>query len=284
MKESKKRVMIMRIIIAFMLTCFIQGRDTEKPSSLFNSRKRTQPALSSGISRFRNLDTHSNLIKKNSIDERKKGIKMSHPANPQTISSSVTSEQSPPPSPPTKSLLLPSLLSSASPPLSSSSSFSFDENLHGAPRFMDRTNEALKKGGSSKGGATSKGGSKGSKGGKGGKGGAVLPVTQSFSCSAGGQPAIPGVGLPTFSDKQACVACKFVWSRINNVASKPSTPDLVGQSFDDICAEAPDVFYEGCDAMYDQIGFMIKDSMAGASMDQICGCAKICAPNTLGRR
>jgi len=26
---------------------------------------------------------------------------------------------------------------------------------------------------------------------------------------------------------------------------------------------------------------MIKDSMSGATVDQVCGCAKLCAPGTL---
>ena len=120
-----------------------------------------------------------------------------------------------------------------------------------------------------------------------GGGGGILAglPTLPFDCAGGGQPAIPGVGPPTFSDKQACVGCKFVWGRINaEVRAAPQgslTPDIVGQSFDNICADSPDVFYQGCDDMYDQVGFMIKDSMNGASVDQVCGCAKICAMNTL---
>ena len=133
--------------------------------------------------------------------------------------------------------------------------------------------------------------SKAGKSGKSGKGGKPAPAppaappappTPPFNCALGGQPVGSGSAKQTtFSDKQACVACKFVWSNVNAAKSAGTTPDLVGQQFDDICADAPDVFYQGCDDMYDQIGSLIKDSMSGASVDQICGCAKMCAPDTL---
>ena len=133
--------------------------------------------------------------------------------------------------------------------------------------------------------------SKAGKSGKSGKGGKPAPAppaappappTPPFNCALGGQPVGSGSAKQTtFSDKQACVACKFVWSNVNAAKSAGTTPDLVGQQFDEICADAPDVFYQGCDDMYDQIGSLIKDSMSGASVDQICGCAKMCAPDTL---
>ena len=100
------------------------------------------------------------------------------------------------------------------------------------------------------------------------------------TCAGGGMPAPIGSGSQaTFSDKQACVACKFVWTQVNMGKSKDSTPDLVGQAFDNICADAPDVFYQGCDDMYDQIDFMIKDSLNKGTVDKICGCARLCAPD-----
>ena len=128
----------------------------------------------------------------------------------------------------------------------------------------------------------SKGGSKTGKAGKAGAAGKAPPPprTPSFNCATGNDVANAGNGA-TFSDKQACVACKFVWSNVNNGMATPTTPDLVGQRFDNICAEAPDVFYQGCDDMYDQVGHMIQDFMGGASIDQICGCAQLCAPSTL---
>ena len=124
------------------------------------------------------------------------------------------------------------------------------------------------------------------KSGKSGKGGkqtaSSLPTTPPFNCAVGGQPVGGGSGgQTTFSDKQACVACKFIWNNVNSAKSAGTTPDLVGQQFDSLCADAPDVFYQGCDDMYDQIGTMIKDSMNGGTVDQICGCAKLCAPDTL---
>ena len=89
-----------------------------------------------------------------------------------------------------------------------------------------------------------------------------------------------GAGAPTWSDKTACVACKLVWTQaLKNV--KDRTTEFVGQAFDKECSEAGDIFYQGCDEMYGQAGFMIQDAVRGMPISSICQCARLCGPQTL---
>ena len=57
--------------------------------------------------------------------------------------------------------------------------------------------------------------------------------------------------------------------------------DDVAKNFDDYCAEAPDVLYEGCDSMYAQVHSLVADAMQGMPTMAICQCARLCDPNTL---
>ena len=75
----------------------------------------------------------------------------------------------------------------------------------------------------------------------------------------------------------ACVACKFVWEVIKERVDKETAlVDDVGATFEQTCQDSPDVFYDGCDFMYDQAGDMIQDFLAGTSAPGACSKAGLC--------
>lgn len=81
----------------------------------------------------------------------------------------------------------------------------------------------------------------------------------------------------TMGDKEACVACKFIWELIKERVDKETAlVDDVGAAFEQSCQDAPDVFYDGCDFMYEQAGDMIQDFLAGTSASGACSKAGLC--------
>jgi len=92
------------------------------------------------------------------------------------------------------------------------------------------------------------------------------------------------IDKPTFADLEACTGCLFVWEKVadsifgddpNNRKTAPN-PDTVTSTFETICQDMPDVFYESCDDMMDQAGFMSEMFQAGKKTREICDESGIC--------
>ena len=84
-------------------------------------------------------------------------------------------------------------------------------------------------------------------------------------------------GKKSMGDKEACVACEFIWGAIAQRVDKDTAlVDDVGAAFEQQCQDSPDVFYEGCDYMYDQVGDMIQDFLAGTPASAACTNAGLC--------
>ena len=96
----------------------------------------------------------------------------------------------------------------------------------------------------------------------------------------GGLKSTFSMGKPSkksMGDKEACVACEFIWGAIaQRVDKSTALVDDVGAAFEQQCQDAPDVFYEGCDFMYDQVGDMIQDFLAGTSASSACKNGGLC--------
>ena len=83
---------------------------------------------------------------------------------------------------------------------------------------------------------------------------------------------------PTFADLEACVGCCFVWSIVkNDMGEGPFSPPAVEDSFESTCQDMPDVFYESCDDMMDQKGWLADTFIAlEGDVETLCDESGIC--------
>lgn len=92
-----------------------------------------------------------------------------------------------------------------------------------------------------------------------------------------------------------CVSCKFIWENINEALSKnqgifsqyqtsnisgsseKSNPILISETFQYFCEISPDIFFEGCNLMFEKLFFMTQDFISGKEVAQICNLNGLCA-------
>jgi hypothetical protein len=76
---------------------------------------------------------------------------------------------------------------------------------------------------------------------------------------------------PTIIDKQVCVACKFIWTKVQEeVGGKDFVEDDVLMALNSQCQDAPDIFYDGCDEMYKRSDEFIEMYKAGKGVPYMC--------------
>lgn len=89
---------------------------------------------------------------------------------------------------------------------------------------------------------------------------------------------------------EICVACKFIWENIQEALKDDETfdvanlqssnrscnPILISQSFQYFCQNSPDIFYEGCNFMFEKLFVLINDFTSGKSIEQICKSNSFC--------
>lgn len=84
-----------------------------------------------------------------------------------------------------------------------------------------------------------------------------------------------------------CVACKFIWENVEETlrSSKgkfefeddnDKNPILVGQAFQYFCRISPDIFYEPCNRMFEQLYFFTQDFLNNTSIEEICKKNEMC--------
>jgi len=84
------------------------------------------------------------------------------------------------------------------------------------------------------------------------------------------------VASNTASQKENCVGCKFVWKKIHAGLDQSAGYDTVKNSFERVCMNMPDVFYDVCDTMYDQESELVQDYLQNMDFTTICENAGLC--------
>lgn len=84
----------------------------------------------------------------------------------------------------------------------------------------------------------------------------------------------------SFADLEACVGCNFVWATVKkelggDVNTKYESLS-VQSTFEEICQDMPDVFYESCDDMMDQAGYLADLFSQGLEPSNLCDLSGIC--------
>eukprot|EP00753_Platysulcus_tardus_P005518 PLAT13424.1.p2 GENE.PLAT13424.1~~PLAT13424.1.p2 ORF type:complete len:159 (-),score=41.42 PLAT13424.1:94-537(-) len=80
----------------------------------------------------------------------------------------------------------------------------------------------------------------------------------------------------TASDKETCVGCKFVWYKVDSMTDATSGYEEVRAAFEKSCQYMPEVFYDACDDMFDQLDEMVTDFLNDVGMDDMCINAGLC--------
>ena len=99
-----------------------------------------------------------------------------------------------------------------------------------------------------------------------------------FVSSAMGSAAGAAMGgqVATVSDRENCVGCQFVWSKVNALLDQSSGYEAVKDAFERTCANMPNVFYDVCDTMFDREDEMITMYLNNMQFKQICDKTMIC--------
>jgi len=92
--------------------------------------------------------------------------------------------------------------------------------------------------------------------------------------------ALKGVAsqFVAFADLEACVGCNFVWATVKKeLGDGPHSMISVQETFEEICQDMPDVFYESCDDMMDQAGWLSDlFSKGDIKTTELCDKSGIC--------
>lgn len=108
--------------------------------------------------------------------------------------------------------------------------------------------------------------------------GAALLETKGFIGSAAGQVMGASMGgqIATVSDRENCVGCQFIWSKVNALLDQSSGYEAVKDAFERTCANMPDVFYDVCDVMFDREDEMIQLYLNNMQFKAMCDKMQIC--------
>ena len=84
----------------------------------------------------------------------------------------------------------------------------------------------------------------------------------------------------SFADLEACVGCNFVWATVKKELGGDANTKYeslsVQSTFEEICQDMPDVFYESCDDMMDQAGYLSDLFSQGLQPTEMCDLSGIC--------
>ena len=87
----------------------------------------------------------------------------------------------------------------------------------------------------------------------------------------------------SFADLEACVGCNFVWATVKKELGGDANTKYeklsVQSTFEEICQDMPDVFYESCDDMMDQAGYLSDLFSRGLEPTVMCDLSGICGAN-----
>ena len=102
--------------------------------------------------------------------------------------------------------------------------------------------------------------------------------TKGFIGSAAGQALGASMGgqIATVSDRENCIGCKFIWSKVNTLLDQSSGYEAVKDAFERTCANMPDVFYDVCDTMFDREDEMIQLYLNNMEFKAMCDKMQIC--------
>ena len=105
--------------------------------------------------------------------------------------------------------------------------------------------------------------------GRAGKGFVSSAIGSTIGASMGGQVA-------TVSDRENCVGCQFIWSKVNALLDQSSGYEGVKDAFERTCANMPDVFYDVCDIMFDREDEMVQMYLNNMQFKRMCDKTQIC--------
>ena len=107
---------------------------------------------------------------------------------------------------------------------------------------------------------------------------AALLETKGFIASAAGQAAGASMGgeIASVADRENCVGCKFIWSKVNALLDQSSGYEAVKDAFERTCANMPDVFYDVCDTMFDREDEMIQMYLNNMEFKAMCDKIQVC--------
>ena len=105
-----------------------------------------------------------------------------------------------------------------------------------------------------------------------------LLETEGFIASAAGAAAGQAMGgqVASVSDRENCVGCRFIWSKVNALLDQSSGYEAVKDAFERTCANMPDVFYDVCDLMFDREDEMIQMYLNNMQFKAMCDKMQIC--------
>ena len=109
----------------------------------------------------------------------------------------------------------------------------------------------------------------------------LLQVTdqdQGFVAGAAGAALGGALGgqVATVSDRENCVGCQFIWSKVNALLDQSSGYEAVKDAFERACANMPNVFYDVCDVMFDREDEMIQMYLDNKDFKMMCDKTQIC--------
>jgi uncharacterized protein YfiM (DUF2279 family) len=101
---------------------------------------------------------------------------------------------------------------------------------------------------------------------------------QGFLSSAMGSAAGAAMGgeVASVSDRENCVGCQFIWSKVNALLDQSSGYEAVKDAFERTCANMPNVFYDVCDTMFDREDELIQMYLNNMKFKQMCDKTQIC--------
>ena len=107
---------------------------------------------------------------------------------------------------------------------------------------------------------------------------ASLLEIKGFIASAAGAAAGQAMGgeVASVSDRENCVGCRFIWSKVNALLDQSSGYEAVKDAFERTCANMPDVFYDVCDVMFDREDEMIQMYLNNMEFKAMCDKMQIC--------
>ena len=98
-------------------------------------------------------------------------------------------------------------------------------------------------------------------------------VSSAMGAAAGGAM---GGDMATVSDRENCVGCQFVWSKVNALLDQSSGYEAVKDAFERTCANMPNVFYDVCDTMFDREDEMIQMYLNNMEFKMMCDKTQVC--------
>lgn len=101
---------------------------------------------------------------------------------------------------------------------------------------------------------------------------------QGFVGAAMGSAAGAAMGgeVASVSDRENCVGCQFIWSKVNALLDQSSGYEAVKDAFERTCANMPNVFYDVCDTMFDREDELIQMYLNNMKFKQMCDKTQIC--------